>query len=460
MKNNTQSIQKTISKFVKKNPRAMALYILNEFHRCDILLDNLMRHEFDQISAYDQRDRALIHSLVYGVIRWRSNLDNIIQQISHISISKISLPILNTVRMGVFQMNFMDRIPEHAAVNSSVELVHIFAPNYLARFVNGILREAARSKETIKWPDQSTQITQFLSLKYAYPKWMVQRWIEYWGIKIAKDLCDSENIVPPIIIRTNTLKIERSPLIKKLSSSAQIIEKTLHAPDGIRLSNLQLAIGNSELFQKGFYQVQDEASQLIGLLVSPQPGETILDACAGRGGKTGHLAQCMNNRGTILAVDRSNDKLGILTDEMKRLGVSIVSCCQHRWKKDLKGRLFDRVLLDAPCSGLGVIRRHPDMKWKKSKEHILQNAIIQKELLKIISMHVKPKGKLIYCVCSLEPEETYQVVKNFLSQNKNFVIDKESKSILSSFIDKDGLYYFRPDLHLMDGFFAVCLIRL
>lgn len=458
--NNNQTIQKKLKSHIHKNPRALVLYTLNAFHIDDILLDRLMLDLFDHISLFDQRDRALIHSLVYGVIRWRSCLDYMICQLSHSAISKISLPILNILRIGMFQMMFLDRIPEHAAVSTSVDLTHIFAPEYLSRFVNGILREATRSRDKFHWPDESTQQLEFLSVKYAYPKWLIQRWIIYWGVSITKDLCQAGNIVPPIILRTNTLKTERSDLIKQLASNVHHVAETCHAPDGICISNLKFAIGDTKPFINGLYQVQDEASQLVGLIVSPEPGETILDACAGRGGKTGHLAQIMKNFGTILAVDRSKEKLCNLSDEMKRLGVSIVSTCQHRWKRGLNESLFDRVLLDAPCSGLGVIRRHPDMKWKKTKTHIFQNANTQKQLLKKIASHVRPGGKLIYSVCSLEPEETSQIVENFLSQNQNFIIDKQSKLSLAPFIDQNGYYYFRPDIHFMDGFFAVCLIRL
>jgi len=442
-----------------KNPRGLVLYTLNAFHYEDILLDTLMMNVFDQISLFEQRDRALIHFLIYGVIRWRSYLDHIISHVSHISISKISLPILNTLRMGLFQLFFMDRIPQHAAVSSSVALVHIFSAKYLARFVNGILREAIRSNDKIHWPDETTQPVDFLSVKYAYPRWLIQRWVNQWGVRVTKDLCNAGNTVPPIILRTNTLKIERSQLIHQLASDAKNIARTVHSKDGICISNLKYAIGNTELFERGLYQVQDEAAQLVGMIISPKPGELILDACAGRGGKTGHLAQCMNNLGTIVAVDRSKEKLRVLTDEMKRLGVTIVSTSQHRWKKRMNDRLYDRVLVDAPCSGLGVIRRHPDMKWKKTKTHIIQNAKNQAKVLQTTAKHVKPGGQLVYSVCSLEPDETSHIVEKFLSQHKNFIIDTNNNNILEPFIDKKGYYFFRPDIHTMDGFFAVSLIR-
>jgi 16S rRNA (cytosine967-C5)-methyltransferase len=459
LKKNNQIIQTRLRAYSDKNPRALALYTLNAFHLEDIFLDTLMDQVSDQISGFKQRDRALIHSLVYGVIRWRSYLDYIVVQLSHRSRSKTIIPVLNILRMGLFQMLFMDRIPEHAAVNTSVDLAHLFASKYETRFVNAILRETIRSKDRIQFPDESTQQFEYLSITYAYPKWLIQRWISYWGVSITKNLCDAGNQVPPIVLRTNTLLMNRSELIENLLSNAQTISKTTHAPDGVCVSNLKISIGKSEPFNKGMFQVQDEAAQLIGLIVSSEPGETVLDACAGRGGKTGHLAQSMNNKGSILAVDQDKDKINILADEMKRLGVSIVSTRQHHWKKTLGNHLFDRVLLDAPCSGLGVIRRHPDMKWKKTKANIFQNAKKQQRLIQIIASHVKPGGKLIYCVCSLEPEETSQIVEKFLSQHTNFTIEKISNSILETFVNKKGYYMFRPDIHLMDGFFAVSFIR-
>ncbi|ETR74495.1 MAG: 16S rRNA (cytosine967-C5)-methyltransferase [Candidatus Magnetoglobus multicellularis str. Araruama] len=379
MKQNNQFIQSKLKQCITNNPRAFALFTLNEFHLNEVFLDALLNDHFCHVKGYEQRDRALIHSLVYGVIRWRLYLDFIIDQCASSGCSKIELPVLNVLRMGLFQLLFLDRIPDHAAVNTSVELIRLFAPNYLSRFVNGVLRGCIRSKGKIRWPDETTHPIDTLSVKYAYPKWLVKRWIEYKGIADTKALCRYGNEVPPIILRTNTLKTSRSHLLELLSSDFTHISKTFHSPDGICLSSIKLAVGQLDSFKKGLYQVQDEAAQLISLIVSPRPGETILDACAGRGGKTGHLAQFMNNKGTIFAVDHSSEKRHILSHEMQRLGVSIVKIRQHRWEKVLNNLLFDRVLVDAPCSGLGVIRRHPDMKWKKTQRHIFQNARQQKK---------------------------------------------------------------------------------
>ena len=418
-------------------------------------MDNLV----DPPAEFNQRDRALAHSLIHGVIRWQSFLDHIICQFSKTPFQKISLPVLNILRMGLFQLMLMDRIPEHAVVNTSVDLAKIFAKPYLTRFVNGLLREVIRSKDFITWPDENQNFIEALSVKQSYPKWLLKRWHHQWGKDITKALCKAGNEIPSIILRCNTLKKNRKQLIDILTPEVRIISPTTHAPDGICISSPKHGLSTLKSFQDGMFQVQDEAAQLIGLLVSPKPNETILDACAGRGGKTGHLAQLMNNQGHILAVDRAMEKLNILSAEMTRLGVSIVSTFKYRWKKPLDNKQFDRILIDAPCSGLGVIRRHPDMKWKKTESHIQQNAQKQKQLLQSIAGHLKPHGRLVYVVCSLEPEETTEIIENFLYHHENFTIEKHNHPILEPFMDKNGYFISRPDKFSMDGFFAVCLTQ-
>ena len=450
-------VQKKLASKTKKNPRVLSLLILNDFYINDCQLDTLMNDAYDIAEVFEQRDRSLFFSLVYGVIRWQLNIDFVIKQFSRIPFSKIDLPICNVLRLGFFQILFMDRIPNHSAVDTSVEITKNFAPKYLVNFVNGVLRQAIRKSESIKWPDESTNFVEFIAVNYSYPEWIIHRWIKNWGMDSTRAFCKSSNSIPPIVIRTNTIKINRKELILQLKSKVKKISETPHAPDGIRSSGLKQSFDNMDLFKKGFFQVQDEAAQLISMLVSPQPGDKILDACAGRGGKTGHLAQIMNNKGLIWAVDQSDQKLDTLKTEMKRLGVTNVKTHKHNWKKNIDKQLFDRILLDAPCSGLGVIRRHPDMKWKKNKQHILQNQEKQELLLKTISKQLKPGGTLVYAVCSLEPEETTITIEKFLSHHSNFTIEKSVNPILVNFINDKGYFLTRPDINQMDGFFAVCL---
>ncbi|KPA18447.1 sun protein [Candidatus Magnetomorum sp. HK-1] len=457
MKLTIPTVQKKLLSEIKNDPRILSLFVLNDFQIKDCQLDTLMEDAYYTAKSFEQRDRALFFSLVYGVIRWKSHLDFVIKQFSRTSFSKIDISICNVLRIGLFQILFMDRIPHHAAVNTSVEVARIFAPPYLIRFVNGVLRHATRSIETIHWPDESKNIAESMAINYSFPKWLIHRWIQEWGKDETQALCISNNIIPPIILRSNTIKINRKDLIVHLHSNVKTISETTHAPDGIFISGLNQQLDQMESFKNGYFQVQDEAAQLISLLVSPKAGEKILDACAGRGGKTGHLAQIMKNQGSIWAVDQSSQKLNTLSSEMKRLEVTNVKTYQHQWKKPIDNHFFDRILLDAPCSGLGVIRRHPDMKWKKTKQHIVQNQKKQARLLEIISTQLKPGGKLVYAVCSLEPEETWNTIEKFLSHHTNFTIEKSVDPILDPFINDKGYFITRPDKHQMDGFFAVCL---
>jgi 16S rRNA (cytosine967-C5)-methyltransferase len=459
MKLKLSSVQSKLIK-VNNNPRVLSLYILNNFQIKDCLLDTLMKEAFQQASFLDQRDRSFVFSLVYGVIRWQLNLDYMIGQLSQTPFSKISIPVCNILRMGLFQIEFMDRIPNHAAVNASCELTRIFAPNYLTRFVNGILRQAIRSKGSIQWPDESKNRVKAISIQYAHPEWLVKRWINHWGIDHTKALCIAGNVIPDIVLRTNTLKISQKDLIRQLKTDVKELKPSLHAPDGICISHIRTPLDHMESFKKGYFQVQDEAAQLIGLMLSAQQGESILDACAGRGGKTAHIAQCMNNKGTITAVDQSPQKLETLASEMKRLGISIVKKIQHQWKTPLKSVYFDRILLDAPCSGLGVIRRHPDMKWKKTESYISRHKTIQSQLLEMVSIHLKPGGQMVYAVCSLEPEETTMIVDHFLSNHFDFSIVKQFNPIIDPFLSDEGYLITFPDKHHMDGFFAVCLQKM
>ncbi|MBF0451085.1 MAG: 16S rRNA (cytosine(967)-C(5))-methyltransferase RsmB [Candidatus Magnetomorum sp.] len=456
MKLKITSVQKKLASPSQKNPRVLSLFLLNDFQIKDYHLDTLISEAFDHAPSFDQRDRSLVFSLVYGVIRWQTHLDFVIQQFSKTPFSKIALPISNVLRMGIFQLLFMNRIPDHAAVNSSVELTRIFAENYLVRFVNGVLRQTIRSKTSIQWPDESDTRVDALSVRYAYPGWLIHRWMDQWGQEKTKAMCIASNTIPKIVLRSNTLSITRENLIESLLPSAKEVLPTSHAPDGIWIAQLNEPLDQMESFKSGGFQVQDEAAQLIGLMVSPKAGESILDACAGRGGKTGHLAQCMNNQGSILAVDQAAHKLETLSAEMNRLGVSIVKTFQHQWEKPLAPILFDRILLDAPCSGLGVIRRHPDMKWKKSKQDIVNNQKQQERLLDTVSTHLKPGGQLIYAVCSLEPEETIHAVETFLLHHPNFTIETHLDPILEPFLNHQGYFMACPDEHQMDGFFAVC----
>jgi 16S rRNA (cytosine967-C5)-methyltransferase len=437
------------------NPRKGALIILNRLATCDKTLDALLDDFHKDQGAPDKRDRALMNALIYGVLRHRRRIDDIIGRFSKSGLKKIEPDVLNILRLGVHQILFMDRIPDSAAVNTAVEMAKGISAPWTVRFVNAILRKAAAGP--LPAPSGPGE-------KYSLPDWLFSRWSDRFGKRKGVAIAKSVNAVPPITVRTNTLKSARSALVSTLSPHASGVTPTGFSPEGISFHSPDSSIPELSGFSDGLFQVQDEAAQLTGHILFPLPGESVLDACAGLGGKTGHLAQLMKNRGTLFAMDREKWKLQRLETEMVRLGVSIVTTCRHDLLKapgnSLPGE-FDRVLLDAPCSGLGVIRRNPDTKWRLSPEDLPRLSRTQYALLTQLAPLVKPGGVIVYAVCSTEPEENELVIRRFLESHPEFAIAPISPSeiIPDVCITKDGFFRSYPDALSMDGFFAARLSR-
>ena len=283
------------------------------------------------------------------------------------------------------------------------------------------------------------------------------------GIEETRRLCKANNQIPPVTARVNTLKVSRERFFRSLTGHVKKVSQTRFSPDGVALRGLKRPIADMSAFQEGWFQVQDEAAQLVSYLLGPRPGETILDACAGRGGKTGHIAQLMKNSGVIKAMDCQSWKLQSLKASMTRLGVSNVTTWHHDLSEplgeDVAGTL-DRILVDAPCSGLGVVRRRPDIKWRKQEEDLARLQRKQEDLLASLGPLVKRGGCLVYSVCSLEPEEGEGVVEDFLKSQTDFVIDCSSTGLAEMderLVDGSGIFRSLPHEHDMDGFFAVRL---
>ncbi len=446
--------------------RKTALILLNKLGKGQSTLDNLIDDILNKNSEISGKDRALANALVFGVLRQQGKLDYIIKHFSKTPLNKINLEILNILRIGLFQITDMSRIPVSAAVNTSVEMAKATAPLWVVRYVNGLLRNASRNLQEVVFPSIDQNATHGLSVSKSFPEWLIKRWLNRFGINETKELCDALNMIPPVTIRTNTLLTTRDKLMEAVRSKASTIKETCFSPSGICLYNLSKPIHEFGAFKKGWFQVQDEAAQLSSILADPQPKETVLDACAGLGGKTAHLAQLMKNQGFILAMDNNAKKLSRLNMEMKRLGISIVSTLRHDLKTSLGEKhlnTFDKILLDAPCSGLGVIRRNPDTKWFTSETDIARCAKQQLNFLCRLADNLKPGGILVYTVCSTEPEENEQVINAFLETRKDFAVDRDilhfAQKVVSLVDDKGYLKIF-PHLHQTDGFFSVRLKRL
>ena len=353
-------------------------------------------------------DRAFIKELLYGTLRWYSKIFWIVQNTSKRDLKTSSPEIRSALVLGAYQIFYMDRVPDRAAVNESVEYVRKKGQAAGSGFVNGILRSIARRAEYFPKPDKDKYPCNYLSLQYAHPQWMVQRWLQNFGFEKMRELLASNNQVPPYTVRVNSLKVSaeslqtlRSQLLKeeKNHSERRALRSCLHLKEAPRLEA-------GTLFQRGFYTIQDESSQLIAHLVNPQAGECIIDACAGKAGKTGHIFEFAKGEAKLLALDKSAKQIQIGQENMRRLGHEGITWITSDFLDYKPDTNVDKILLDAPCSALGVLRRHPEGKWQKTLALIPQLSRLQRSMLAHSVDILKSGGELVYAVCSFEREET------------------------------------------------------
>lgn len=446
-------------------PRAGALAALDHLDGTDRTLDAVLDDMAPVIHGLSRRDRALFNHLVFGVLRWRLRLDAVIDAHANRPLNRITPTILNIIRIGLYQIQFMDRIPASAAVNTAVGLAKNRQSARAAGFVNALLRNALRNPQRYRAPDAESSPAAHMAAMKSFPRWLVFRWIQRYGIDTAGSLCDAMNTIPPITIRCNLLKNSVTELFDTLKPQVERIVILDDIPCALSLDHPQTPISEMPAFVDGRFAVQDGAAQLISMLLAPQPGETVLDACAGLGGKTTHLAQIMHDQGAVVALDHVGAKLARLEAESQRLGTTTVSTrCADIDRANMAAAFprFDRILLDAPCTGLGVLRRNPDAKWSSQKKDIARYARRQLRFLERLAPLLKKNGVLVFSVCSMEPEENEQVVFRFLKNHPDFVIDKhqsDAADCVKVYMDRDGFFRTAPHTHNMDGFFAARLKR-
>jgi 16S rRNA (cytosine967-C5)-methyltransferase len=378
-------------------------------------------------------------------------------------LEKLSLKTLMILRLGAFQLLFLSRIPPSAAVNEAVRLAKTGRAQWTASFVNAVLRSLERGKEGLAFPSREEPVS-YLAVNFAHPAWLVQEWLNTWGFIKAEDLCRADNQIPPLTLRTNTLKTDREQLLKKFRNKDLRALPTSFAPEGIRVEEPDHPLVQDDLFRQGFFQIQDEASQMVAHILAPRPGEQVLDLCAGAGGKATHLAQRMNNQGTVLSVDLHPQKIASLRQNAKRLGINMI---QGITGDALKATLFpepfptfDRILIDAPCTGWGVIRRNPDLKWRLKLEDSTRLAAMQNKFLQNGARWLKSKGVLVYATCTLNRLENQGVIEKFLADHPDYFLEDVSPFLPDSakdLVDKEGFYQTWPPDHGLDGFFAARL---
>ncbi|MGE0472605.1 MAG: 16S rRNA (cytosine(967)-C(5))-methyltransferase RsmB [Nitrospirales bacterium] len=456
--------------------RTIACRVLQTIYRNRAFADDVFDAQLQEVSLTAQ-DRALAFELVYGVLRHALTLDWRLNRISRKPMARLPLNVATTLRVAAYQLLYLDRIPQSAAVNEAVKLIRSQPGHDWSGLVNAILRNLIRQPPP-PLPDTDKDPVQALSLLYSCPNWMVDRWIKAFGLIQAQEICRQTLDVPPVTLRTNTLRCTRPALLERLQTEGMIAHATVVSPVGIILDKCGNP-GQLSVVQEGWCYIEDEAAQLIPLLLDPQPGERILDACAAPGGKTTHLAQLMGNRGSIVALDRRKERLDRLTANCQRLGIGIVQAYSLDVLADLPPnnqqlagmrsfpspafeQLFDRVLVDAPCSGLGILRRHPEAKMLKHPTIIHQSRVTQSQILDRVSNLLRPGGILVYSACSIEPEETTGVLSEFCHRHPEFRQESLATRIPASghdLLNQSGQLWTAGNVHNMDGFFACRLIK-
>lgn len=445
--------------------RQIAIDILNSVRQGGHTLDFWMENSDALIDGLPRSDRALVHALVFGVLRWQGRLDWIIDQLAVRSPKSIDPMVRTILRLGLFQLYHLDRIPASAAVNTSVELVKRNQRPWAAGFVNKLLRRAATEPSWSTRIDRIADPIEALAIRHAFPTWMISRWVNRWGVEQTCQLCEVVNDVPTMSLRTNTLKTTRAQLQTTIRDDAEQVAASLLTEEGIVVARLLRPLTQWPAFRDGWFQVQDESSQMVGHLLAPDWTHLVWDACAGLGTKTGHLAQIMGNRGRILASDIQTGKLQYLKKEFKRLGITNTFPCtidvQHGMPLKT-GLLFDRILVDAPCSGLGVLQKNPDGKWNSNAEELQRHRQRQLQILKQAAPFLRPGGRLVYSVCSFESEETEMVMEEFLHDHPQFDIEPTviAETMAAAGISSSEPYLtILPQRHRFDGFFAAVLTR-
>lgn len=437
--------------------RELALKIINDIEVNGAYANIALSREISRHRLSDQ-DRRFTTELVYGTTKAGETLDWLLSHYSNRPMNKVVPVIRNILRLGIYQLFFLTKVPPSAACNEAVNLAKKYGHAGTVKFVNAVLRNAARSPEKAVYPNPQLEPVRYLSLKYFHPQWLVTLWVNRLGLNECERLLQINNETPPLCLRTNTLKIDRENLLKRLQSEGAHCEASHWAPEGIVCVE-HPALGNLPSLQEGLVQVQDESSMLVSHILDPQPGEFVIDACGAPGGKSTHIAALMNNRGTLLSTDLHEHKLRLTEENAKRLGITMLTT-QALDATTLHlhyATRADRVLVDAPCSGLGVLRRKPDSRWRKNEAMLRDLPVLQLAILQSAAECVKPGGTLVYSTCTTEPQENEQVVEAFLRCHPEFILDPVGPHLPVK--RNDLTLQLWPHLDGVDGFFIARMIR-
>lgn len=447
--------------------REIALRVLDRIERESAFANLALDGAFRDWPAPKQ-ERAFCTEMVYGTVRHRLTLDWMLHFYCSRPVEKLTPVIRNILRLSLYQLAIMNHKPEAAVVNEAVTLATKHGPGGTSGLVNAILRAYLRDPQKVKFPDLRSDPARHISLRFSHPEWLVERWLARFGVEDTVALCERNNTPAPVTIRTNTLVTGRENLLERLASTGVQAEPTSLAPEGLTISGFD-RLESLDAYKEGWFTVQDESSMLVAHALSPEPGEDVIDLCGAPGGKTTHIAQLMENRGRILSVDLRPHRIRLIEQTAERLGISIIAtkAVDALEFDPPDGKPVHALLLDAPCTGTGVLGRRADARWRKTPGELTELASLQRKLLSHAATLVAPGGHLVYSTCSLEPEENHLAIEEFLGEHPEFS-PGDLRGCLPESVFKGsgngepvspGWMYLLPWRHGTDGFFIARLER-
>ena len=451
------------------NARQVALECLLELSSSDATIASIVDNALQKYSLKN-REHRFVNALVYGVVRWQQQLDWVLEHFINPRF-RLDTKRRTILRLGVFQLLHLNGIPDRAAINETVDLA--IESRKTKGFINAVLRSIQRNGGELTYPQLDTHPLDHISYSYSYPKWLVERWIKDWGVDWTLDFCTASNQIAPLSIRTNTLLTDPVELRKMLSKNGFSTRLSNYVPEGMVIENSSNISDVDEInryseknikniLNHKYIYVQDESAMLVCHLLMTDSPQFVVDLCAAPGGKTTHIACLMRNSGKIVAIDTSEKKLLRLKENCMRLGIQNV---ETRVLDAVKSELSfiteaDAVLIDAPCSGFGTLRRHPDIRWNKTSKQLQSLSQLQYNLLRNTAKHVKPNGLLVYSTCTIEKVENEGVIQRFLKNYPMFSVEPPSKASINipkNIITPEGYLQTFPHEHGIDGAFAVRL---
>jgi len=437
----------------KSQARGLALRTLIDYEKRDAYLGVLLSSRLAD-SGLERRDRALVTELVQGTARMKLTLDWTLRSFSKRPLEELESGVLWSLRLAAFQVMFTS-IPDYAAVDMAAQATLDVVGRRAVGYVNAVMRAFAQGCEKISFPDRETDPAAFLEARYSHPRWIVEMWISELGVEKAEALCAADNLNPPLALRTNTLRTSRESLVMALEERGMEVEEGTLSPECLLVKGSGPPADLPE-FRDGLIAIQDQGAQIVGHQVDPRPGMRVLDICAAPGGKANHLAELMGNEGSVVAVDMNRSRLAMVEQAANRLGNTIVRTVAMD-ARELRGQLdgdFDRVLVDAPCSGLGTLARRPDARWRKRPADVESLARLQEYLLAAGSEMVSPGGIIVYSTCTISRRENDGVVEAFLDSRSG-----RFEPVAAPLLKRANRPYMQlfPDTDSCDGMFAAVL---